>query len=83
MTRAAPQQEQLEPQRLWCGLDDVPDEWGRCVVTVGMFDGVHLGHRAVMHAAIDQGRQLGLPVVLVTFDPHPAQVTGKGVSRQP
>jgi riboflavin kinase/FMN adenylyltransferase len=77
MNRAVLQQEQPEPQRLWWSLDDVPDGWGRCVVTVGMFDGVHRGHRALLHTAIERGTELGLPVVLVTFDPHPARVTGR------
>ena len=49
------------------------------VVTVGVFDGFHLGHRALLARAVAEGRRLGLPVVLVTFDPHPrAVVTDRG-----
>ncbi|OAJ56020.1 FMN adenylyltransferase [Paraburkholderia ginsengiterrae] len=40
-------------------------------VSIGMFDGVHRGHRRVLRTLRDQGRVLQLPTVLVTFDPHP------------
>jgi riboflavin kinase/FMN adenylyltransferase len=58
----------------WDGLGAVPADWGRSVVTVGVFDGVHRGHRMVVGRAVARGRDLGLPVVAVTFDPHPMQV---------
>lgn len=41
------------------------------VVAMGNFDGVHLGHRAVISAAIDMGRKRGKPAFAVTFEPHP------------
>jgi riboflavin kinase / FMN adenylyltransferase len=44
------------------------------VVTVGTFDGVHLGHRAVLDRLAAQARASGLRSVLVTFDPHPLEV---------
>jgi riboflavin kinase/FMN adenylyltransferase len=40
------------------------------VATIGNFDGVHLGHRAVFQRLIDQGRGLGLPATVVTFEPQ-------------
>jgi riboflavin kinase / FMN adenylyltransferase len=43
-------------------------------VTIGMYDGVHLGHRAVIGEAQAAGRRLGVPTAVVTFDPHPAFV---------
>jgi riboflavin kinase/FMN adenylyltransferase len=53
----------------------VPDDLGRTVVTVGNFDGVHLGHQQVISRARAVARELGgLPVVAVTFDPHPIAV---------
>jgi riboflavin kinase/FMN adenylyltransferase len=44
------------------------------VVSIGMFDGVHRGHRRVLNLLRDIGRQRSLPTVLVTFDPHPRAV---------
>jgi riboflavin kinase/FMN adenylyltransferase len=41
------------------------------VVAMGNFDGVHLGHRAVIAAALQMGRAHGRPVLAVTFEPHP------------
>jgi riboflavin kinase/FMN adenylyltransferase len=62
----------------WQGLADVPAGWGRSVVTIGVFDGVHLGHRRIVGAAVAAGRRLGLPVVVITFDPHPSEVVRPG-----
>ncbi len=62
----------------WQGLDDVPRGWGPSVVTIGVFDGVHLGHQRIVRRAADLGAQLGLPVVVVTFDPHPDEVVRPG-----
>lgn len=44
---------------------------GGMVVAMGNFDGVHLGHRAVIDAAIRMGRAHGRPALAVTFEPHP------------
>ncbi|MGJ4952345.1 bifunctional riboflavin kinase/FAD synthetase [Bradyrhizobium sp. HKCCYLS20291] len=41
------------------------------VVAMGNFDGVHLGHRAVIEAAIEMGRAHGRPALALTFEPHP------------
>src|SRR6202140_5010781 len=41
------------------------------VVAMGNFDGVHLGHRAVIAAALQMGRIHGRPALAVTFEPHP------------
>jgi len=45
-----------------------------CAVTVGNFDGVHLGHAAIVARLIEAGRRLGLPTAVLTFDPHPARL---------
>jgi len=44
------------------------------VVTVGNFDGVHLGHAAIVTRLLEAGQRLGLPTVAFTFDPHPARI---------
>ncbi len=62
----------------WRGLEAVPTGWGRSVVTVGVFDGVHRGHQQLIGRAVDRARERGLPAVLVTFDPHPAEVVRPG-----
>jgi riboflavin kinase / FMN adenylyltransferase len=62
----------------WHGLDDVPDGWGPCVATVGVFDGVHRGHQRIVRHALDAAREPGLPVVVLTFDPHPDEVVRPG-----
>jgi riboflavin kinase/FMN adenylyltransferase len=64
--------------RLWHGLDDVPGDWGACVATVGVFDGVHRGHQRIVSHARDAARGPGLPVVVITFDPHPDEVVRPG-----
>jgi riboflavin kinase / FMN adenylyltransferase len=62
----------------WEGLHDVPDGWGPSVVTIGIFDGVHRGHQRVVGRAAEIAAELGLPVVVVTFDPHPDEVVRPG-----
>jgi len=62
----------------WRGREDVPAGWGRCVVTIGVFDGVHRGHQQLIGEAVARGRALGLPTVLITFDPHPSEVLRPG-----
>jgi riboflavin kinase / FMN adenylyltransferase len=62
----------------WRGIDDTPSGWGRCVVTIGVFDGVHRGHQALIGRGLTRARELGLPLVVVTFDPHPSEVVRPG-----
>ena len=62
----------------WRGTDEIPASWGRCVLTIGVFDGVHRGHQALIREAVATGRSHGLPTVLMTFDPHPAEVVRPG-----
>ena len=61
--------------RIWRSLDAVPADLGRTVVTIGNFDGVHLGHQHVIRRAREVAEELGVrDVVAVTFDPHPIAV---------
>ena len=44
------------------------------MLTVGTFDGVHLGHQALIQNVVQRARQKNAPAVVVTFDPHPRDV---------
>lgn len=53
-------------------FDEVPP--GPHVVSIGTFDGVHRGHRLLLESALARSRELGIPLLVVTFEPIPAQV---------
>ncbi|MFE3742964.1 bifunctional riboflavin kinase/FAD synthetase [Streptomyces sp. NPDC059134] len=62
----------------WRGLEDIPRDWGRSVVTIGSYDGVHRGHQLIIGRAVERARELGVRSVVVTFDPHPSEVVRPG-----
>jgi riboflavin kinase/FMN adenylyltransferase len=62
----------------WRGLEATPGDLGRTVVTVGMYDGVHQGHQKLIGAAVSRARAMRRPSLLLTFDPHPAEVVRPG-----
>lgn len=62
----------------WRGLEEIPGDWGRSVVTIGSFDGVHRGHQLIINRAVERARELGAKAVVVTFDPHPSEVVRPG-----
>ncbi|NDJ87857.1 bifunctional riboflavin kinase/FAD synthetase [Mycolicibacter kumamotonensis] len=62
----------------WRGQDEIPTDWGRCVLTIGVFDGVHRGHAELIAHAVKAGKARGVPTVLMTFDPHPMEVVYPG-----
>ena len=56
------------------GLAEVPAELPAPVLALGTFDGIHLGHRHVIGAALARAGDLGGTAVVVTFEPHPLEV---------
>jgi riboflavin kinase/FMN adenylyltransferase len=64
--------------RRWRGYQEVPDDWGRSAVTIGVFDGVHKGHQRLIGYVVKRAADLGVRSVVITFDPHPAEVLGCG-----
>ncbi len=55
-------------------ISELADIAGPIVIAAGVFDGFHLGHRAVIERAIGDARAVGGTPVVLTFDPHPAAV---------
>jgi riboflavin kinase/FMN adenylyltransferase len=62
--------------RIVPGLDPVAAE--PSVVSVGFFDGVHLGHQRIIARAVERAQALGVRSVVVTFDRHPSEVVNPG-----
>ncbi len=58
----------------WTNPSETPEALRPCVLTLGNFDGVHRGHRAVLNALVEAGHRHGLPAVAITFEPHPVAV---------
>jgi riboflavin kinase/FMN adenylyltransferase len=64
--------------RIVRGLPPVPPEARPSVVALGVFDGVHLGHRAILQSAVSDAREAGIAALACTFDPHPMEVLQPG-----
>jgi len=55
------------------GLYNIRPRHHGCVVTIGNFDGVHLGHQAVLGQLSEKSAEMELPATLITFEPHPQE----------
>lgn len=55
------------------GLHNVRSKHQGCAVTVGNFDGCHLGHQALLDELKEKAHQYGIPVLVVIFEPHPRE----------
>ncbi|WP_153504879.1 bifunctional riboflavin kinase/FAD synthetase [Cumulibacter manganitolerans] len=62
----------------WRRADNAPADWGRCVMSIGQYDGVHLGHQALIAETVRRAQEAGLPSLVMTFDPHPREVLKPG-----
>ena len=58
--------------RIYRGLPALAD--GPVALTIGNFDGVHTGHQEMLRRVVDRARELDVPSVVLTFDPHPMRI---------
>ncbi|MEQ4530379.1 MAG: bifunctional riboflavin kinase/FAD synthetase [Mixta sp.] len=56
------------------GIHNLRTQPDGCVLTIGNFDGVHRGHQALLARLCEEGRQRGLPVVVMLFEPQPLEL---------
>ena len=56
------------------GLHNIRDKHRGCVLTIGKFDGVHLGHQAVLSQVVEKANELGLPSTVMVFEPQPEEL---------
>jgi riboflavin kinase/FMN adenylyltransferase len=59
---------------IYRSLAEIPHDFGPCAITIGNFDGVHLGHREILGRVFTIARQNGWKPAAVTFDPHPTKL---------
>lgn len=57
------------------GLKNLPSDWSDCAVTIGKYDGLHLGHQHIVSTLKQKAK--GLPVVVISFYPNPLQYFAK------
>jgi riboflavin kinase / FMN adenylyltransferase len=62
------------PPIIYRSLEEVPPDFGPSVLTIGNFDGVHLGHRLIFRRVCQLAAGRGLKPSVLTFDPHPTRV---------
>lgn len=60
--------------QIFQGVEELPQDWSASVVSIGNFDGVHLGHQKLLRRVVQEGKARGLPITVFTFHPHPVTV---------
>jgi len=55
-------------------LNDIRTPFTNAVITIGNFDGVHIGHQALFHEVIERAEAIGGTAIAMTFEPHPIRV---------
>ena len=59
------------------GIHNIKAHHSGCVLTIGNFDGVHLGHQVVLNKLSDKAKEIGLPSTVMTFEPQPLELFAK------
>lgn len=59
-------------------LDDIKEPFQNAVVTIGNFDGVHIGHQSLLHKVVEQANEITGTAIAITFEPHPIRILKKG-----
>jgi riboflavin kinase/FMN adenylyltransferase len=59
---------------IWNGSEYFPKGRPKMVASIGNYDGVHVGHQEILRGVVEDAHRLGLPSLLITFDPHPVAV---------
>jgi len=62
------------------GLNDILQPFKRAVVTIGNFDGVHIGHQALFYEVIERAHAIDGTSIAITFEPHPLRVLNRNAS---
>ena len=55
-------------------IDKIEKPYKNAVITIGNFDGIHIGHQALFHEVIEKADTIGGTSIVMTFDPHPVRV---------
>ena len=64
----------MAAMRIFRSLDGARRRFGPCALSIGNFDGVHAGHKALIHRMVGLARELDARPAVLTFHPHPATV---------
>lgn len=63
---------------IWEDIDAVPGDWPASAVTIGVFDGVHRGHRELIRRTVSHAKVRAIPSVVLTFWPNPVEIVRPG-----
>ncbi len=63
----------MHQQEFIGGLNALESRHEGCVLTIGSFDGVHLGHKELLRKLVERGRALGVPAAVMIFEPQPIE----------
>ncbi|MEA3487117.1 MAG: adenylyltransferase/cytidyltransferase family protein, partial [Thermodesulfobacteriota bacterium] len=55
-------------------IDNIPEGLTGSIITIGNFDGVHLGHREIFRKIVKEAGERNRKSVVITFDPHPQKI---------